>query len=187
MSKKIKILEATEKLLARHGFEHLSIQLVAKEANVAAGTIYRYFTDKNDLLQQLRLHVLCQCAVKLMVDIDAHKPNKTQFVRLWKNAWFLSLSRDDDAINKEQFDSLPSLNDEENNRAEREIFTQLDTFFQTGIEQNLFRPMESTVLSSLGLEPALCLARKQAKGIITLDEMGINQVIDACWDAITFK
>lgn len=44
--KKTQILEATEHLLAQHGFDRLSMQMVANEAGVAAGTIYRYFSDK---------------------------------------------------------------------------------------------------------------------------------------------
>ena len=187
MTKKIRILESTERLLARHGFEHLSMQLVAKEADVAIGTIYRYFTDKNDLLNQLRLHVLTQCAEKLLLGIDVNYPNKAQFSQLWKNAWTFSYRRDDDAINREQFDSLPRIDDEKYNHIEREIFISLETFFTKGVEQKIFKPLQSNVLSSIGIEPAFCLARKQLKGTIKLDENGINQVIDACWDAITYK
>ncbi|MFZ6043980.1 helix-turn-helix domain-containing protein, partial [Vibrio natriegens] len=41
MDKKTRILQATEKLLAMYGFHGLSMQMVAREAGVAAGTIYR--------------------------------------------------------------------------------------------------------------------------------------------------
>ncbi len=187
MSKKVQILEATERLLAQHGFEHLSMQLVAKEAEVATGTIYRYFSDKNDLLQQLRLHVLTQCACKLLLGVETRSPDKSEFTKLWKNAWALSLSRDADAINREQFDSLPCSNNGTQHQIEREIFSALDGFFRQGKAQDLFKPLPCEVLSSIGLEPALCLARKQAKGMIDLDALALNQVIDACWDAITLK
>ena len=39
--KKERILTATEKLLATHGFHGLSMQMVAKEAQVATGNLYR--------------------------------------------------------------------------------------------------------------------------------------------------
>ena len=187
MSKKIQILEATEHLLAQHGFEHLSMQLVAKEAEVATGTIYRYFTDKNDLLQQLRLHVMQRCAEKLLHQVPWDLTPKDQFVALWRNAWTFSLSRDDNAINREQFDSLPCQDDPIQRAIEREIFSSVHAFFQQGIEQRIFKPLATDVLASIGIEPAVSLAKKQAKGIIQLDEIAVEAAILACWDAISLK
>lgn len=187
MPKKIKILEATERLLAKHGFEHLSIQLVAAEAQVATGTIYRYFTDKNDLLQQLRLHVMTHCAERLLTHVDLTQINKTQFTQLWQNAWSFTLNRDDKAINREQFDSLPYPNSEEQKQRECHIFAPIHTFFSQGVHQGIFKPLLSDVLFSMSLEPAVHLAKKQAKELIALNDNEINQVIDACWDAIRIK
>lgn len=185
MSKRIQILEATERLLARHGFEHLSMQLVAKEAEVATGTIYRYFSDKNDLLMQLRSHVMMQCACKLFDGVQWNAPTKSVFESLWRNAWRFTLSRDANAINREQFDSLPQQTEFDQKCTERDIFEPVHEYFQKGIEQHIFKPLPTDVLSSLGIEPAICLARKQVRQIITLNPTDIEKVINACWDAIT--
>ncbi|USH02505.1 TetR/AcrR family transcriptional regulator [Grimontia kaedaensis] len=182
--KKTQILEATERLLAKHGFDRLSMQMVAKEAGVAAGTIYRYFSDKDDLLSQLRNHVVQQCAAKMLEGHSDNMSLKQQFVTLWLNAWQLTISRDDNAINREQFDSLPYQNNGEQKMAEREAFSPIHQLFQTGIANGTFKPLTTDVLSGIGLEPAVCLARKQVKGVITLDASAIDDAIDACWDAI---
>ncbi|MDA1381037.1 TetR/AcrR family transcriptional regulator [Plesiomonas shigelloides subsp. oncorhynchi] len=47
------ILQATEVVLATHGFQGLSMHKVAREAGIATGTIYCHFKDKEDLLVQL--------------------------------------------------------------------------------------------------------------------------------------
>ncbi len=187
MSKKVQILEATERLLARHGFEHLSMQLVASGANVAAGTIYRYFSDKNDLLQQLRLHVMTQCASRLIVNVSLNQIDKTQFSILWKNAWDFTFNRDDNAINREQFDSLPYHNNDEQKQIELAIFAPIDAFFCQGVEKGLFKPFPPHVLTCMSIEPAVCLAKKQARNMISLNATDIEQIIDACWDAICLK
>lgn len=44
------ILTAARKVIGRHGFEGTTIDRVAEEAKVAKGTIYLYFTNKDDLL-----------------------------------------------------------------------------------------------------------------------------------------
>lgn len=187
MNKKILILNATEHLLAKNGFEHLSMQMVAKKAGVATGTIYRYFDDKNDLLTQLRSHVVEQCAKKVLNKFDDTKSMKHQFTTLWKNTWQLTINRDDNAINREQFDSLPSQTSNEQKEKEKEYFLPVHQFFLKGINNGSFKALSTDVLASIGIEPAICLGRKQINGLITLDSSTLNEVIDACWDAISLN
>jgi AcrR family transcriptional regulator len=47
---KAKILETSERLFARRGFEGVSIDEIAKEADINKSIIYYYFTNKEDLL-----------------------------------------------------------------------------------------------------------------------------------------
>src|SRR5258708_25335976 len=44
------ILAAARRVLGRYGFEGTTIDRVAEEAQVAKGTIYLYFSNKDDLL-----------------------------------------------------------------------------------------------------------------------------------------
>lgn len=54
------IFSATDRLMAREGLNQLSMLKLAKEANVAAGTIYLYFKTKMNCLNNL--HTECfQC------------------------------------------------------------------------------------------------------------------------------
>ena len=48
--KRERILDAAERIFARHGFFHARVSEIAKEAGVADGTIYLYFKSKDDLL-----------------------------------------------------------------------------------------------------------------------------------------
>lgn len=48
-----KILEAAVKIFARKGFYNAKVSEIAREANVADGTIYLYFKNKDDILIHL--------------------------------------------------------------------------------------------------------------------------------------
>ena len=48
-----KILSAAERLIARHGIEHVSMDMVAEEAGVGKGTIFRRFGDRGSLARAL--------------------------------------------------------------------------------------------------------------------------------------
>ena len=41
--KRLRILQATQKLLTRQGYEHLTISRIAQECDIGKGTVYEYF------------------------------------------------------------------------------------------------------------------------------------------------
>ena len=47
------ILEAAASVFAKHGLESATIEMVARKAEVAVGTIYLYFSSRDDLFLQL--------------------------------------------------------------------------------------------------------------------------------------
>ena len=51
------IFDATDRLMAKEGLHHLSMHKLAKEAGIAAGTIYLYFKSKDELLVQFTRRV----------------------------------------------------------------------------------------------------------------------------------
>lgn len=70
MDKKERIFEAAHEILGEQGFYGLSIAVVAKKAKVAAGTIYRYFSDKDDLIRQLYQHTILKCHPLVMEGVQ---------------------------------------------------------------------------------------------------------------------
>ena len=50
---RLKILEAAQRLIARHGIEHVSMDMLAAEAGVGKGTIFRRFGDRAGLAHAL--------------------------------------------------------------------------------------------------------------------------------------
>ncbi|MBB2942498.1 AcrR family transcriptional regulator [Actinoplanes lutulentus] len=49
-----RILAATAQVLAERGYAGLSTNRVAAQAGVSVGSLYRYFADKNELIEELR-------------------------------------------------------------------------------------------------------------------------------------
>src|SRR5271163_3816599 len=50
------ILGAAARVFARHGLEGATVEMVAREAEVAVGTIYLYFSSRDDLYLHLFAH-----------------------------------------------------------------------------------------------------------------------------------
>ena len=51
--KEQKILEAAAKVFARHGYHNSKMSQIAEEAGVAAGSLYLYYTNKEDILNRV--------------------------------------------------------------------------------------------------------------------------------------
>ncbi|MEM1195937.1 MAG: TetR/AcrR family transcriptional regulator [Pseudomonadota bacterium] len=55
--KRAKIMASAEALFVAHGYSGTSIADIAREADVAVGTVYRLFSDKSALLAELHLRM----------------------------------------------------------------------------------------------------------------------------------
>ncbi len=64
------IFLATDRLMAKEGLNQLSMHKLAKEANIAAGTIYLYFRNKDELLEQFAYRVFAMFMATLEKDYD---------------------------------------------------------------------------------------------------------------------
>ncbi|MBO2453156.1 TetR/AcrR family transcriptional regulator [Actinomadura barringtoniae] len=64
------LLTAAARLFATHGFSDVAIADIARAADVATGTFYGYFTNKDDVLLQLRCSVLDGLVERAAVEPD---------------------------------------------------------------------------------------------------------------------
>lgn len=184
LDKKEQILCAAEKLIAESGFQGFSMQKLANEAGVAAGTIYRYFSDKDHLLDEVRLNVAKRIATAVQAGVSDDMPLKERYRTMWLNIWRLAGSNIDTLSNRVQYESLPSANTDEAREIERKMFAQVDRLFDQGKEQGILKPLDNQILSGLSFETSVALARKHALGFYQLDEAAIEAAIEASWDAI---
>ncbi|WP_159657373.1 TetR/AcrR family transcriptional regulator [Vibrio atypicus] len=184
IDKREQILAAAEKLIAESGFQGLSMQKLAKEAGVAAGTIYRYFSDKEHLLDEVRLMVSRRIADAVQAGVSDDMPLKQRYRMMWLNIWNLAASNIDTISNRVQYESLPCANKRNTRELEREMFAQVDRLFAEGKEQGVFKPLDNEILSGLSFEASVTLARKHALGFYQLDDDALDAAIEASWDAI---
>ncbi|EHZ2540462.1 TetR/AcrR family transcriptional regulator [Vibrio parahaemolyticus] len=184
VDKRDQILAAAEQLIAESGFQGLSMQKLANEAGVAAGTIYRYFSDKEHLLEEVRLNVAKRIASAVQAGVNDDMPLKERYRTMWLNIWNLAGSNLNAISNRVQYDSLPCTTRNKTWELERKMFAQVDCLFNQGKEEGVFKPLDNEVLSGLSFEASVALARKHALGFYQLDDDALEAAIEASWDAI---
>jgi len=68
------ILKATLGVIAREGLAGASMQAIAGEAGIAKGTLYLYFRDRDDLLEQTKNQVFDELLTRLRAVVDEPRP-----------------------------------------------------------------------------------------------------------------
>ncbi|CAH0542050.1 TetR/AcrR family transcriptional regulator [Vibrio marisflavi] len=184
IDKRQQILAAAEKLVAEFGVQGFSMHKLAKKAGVAAGTIYRYFSDKDHLLNEVRLSVLTRVAEATLSGLNDEMPLKVRFRTIWLNIWEFASSNIETISNRMQYESLPSTCQFNAREQHWHVFAEVHKLFNQGKEQGVFKPLDNEILAVISFEASVELARKHSLGFCELDEEVLEATLDACWDAI---
>ena len=146
------ILVAAKRVFVKKGYSRATMESIAKEAELSAGTIYLYFRNKNELWATLTLRVLHYLLIRLdhlhsQTDLD-HKGKTSQLMAVLLEAYEL-----DPMIFKKLFDLQTSetpkeLNTDlihEINSLRRQTIKKIAAIFQQGINPGICpdrHPME---------------------------------------------
>lgn len=187
IDKKQAILSATQQLLSQHGFHGFSMKQLAKEAGVAAGTVYLYFKDKEDLIRQLHEQILIEVAEAVFAKHDASKPLFEQYYQFWRSLWDFCIEHPNMVLSKDQFDHLPPDIQQLQQTNVQKMFAPMITMFDQGRSSKILKPLPDEVLGSLSIETCTALARKCLLDMIRLDDDTLEATISASWDAIALQ
>lgn len=182
-NKREQILRAAENIIANQGLHNLSMQKLAKDAGVAAGTIYRYFTDKDQLIDELRRDVLTQIAAVILQDADTGSPEE-RFRKVWFNIIKLGETCTMERLNFEQYTHLPGASSEEHRQFERATFAPLHFIFADAKAQGLIVDLNDELLFALAFEPAVGLCRRMRRTGMSFSMDELTRVCDLSWRAI---
>ncbi len=177
------IFKATEKIIATKGLQGLSMQQIAQEAGVAAGTIYRYFTDKEELVSELRKDVLRVVASHILENCEEGTLEQ-RFKRVWFNIVDFGRQRTHANLSYEQYIHLPGIDTGPHQAFERSTFEGLHHIFTEGRDAGIFHNLQDKTLFATSLEPAIALGRSIRRGQMQYDKTELEFVCNLCWQSI---
>lgn len=175
------IFAATERLMARDGLNNLSMHKIAKEANISAGTIYLYFKNKDELLEQFARRVFTGFSCAMAQDCDETLPYFEQYRIMWWNIWRYLKANPMLTSNMHQYQALPHF---AALCQEFEAESRWTLFCQNAEKAGELSDLPAKVLFSLGLESAINLAFDQVFFKQMLSERVLEEVIERTWRSI---
>jgi AcrR family transcriptional regulator len=181
--KKEAIYRASVKLLHKNGFHSTPISMIAKEAKVAAGTIYLYYKNKQDLLHNLYLEIKKKYNAFLMEGVSDSMPVKDAFEKAWRNALRFELQHIEEYDVMEQFRNSPFIRSETVEEGLK-IFQPFIDLVERAKREKIVRPLTIEVFFALFMTPGGEIVKAAMRNKGALSEETIAATFQGCWDAV---
>lgn len=182
-NKKKAILESSLTLIKEHGFHGTPMSQIAKNACVAAGTIYHYFDSKDDLIKELFIYAKDKLAKAIIREDDCSLSYRERFLNYWVSQCSFFINNENVLYFLEQYINSPYaklFRDQES-----QLFrNRVRPFIQEGIDSGKIRALEYELLGPIIHGSIVAAAKIHLSGrqIFTRDRLyGIAEVV---WDGI---
>jgi AcrR family transcriptional regulator len=182
-TKRSDILQATLELISEHGFHGTAMSEVASRAGVGAGTIYRYFQSKEDLITRLYLEVKGEMLEAFLAGYAENLPLRDRFRTLWFNMLAYFCDHPQKLAFLEQFTNSPFMTAAVK-KAHAEGYAPIVRFFEYGFREGVLKEMPLEMLGVFTINVASALAKLRVSGELDLDEQTKELAVSACWDAL---
>lgn len=181
--KRSSILKATMELITEHGFHATPMSMIAKQAGVAAGTIYTYFPSKDVLIHQLYLELKEKMGSALIQGTENSGNLKDRFFLIYRNLFHYFIQNQAEFMFLEQYSNSPfisQLGENENQQFQQPVVD----FLRSGIEVGILRNMEIELMSSLLYGHVAAVAKLHLSGRLEIDENRLEKAARSCWDSL---
>jgi len=177
------IFRAALRLIQQEGFAGLKMSILAKEARMAAGTIYLYFKSKEDLINRLYITLKRRNAQALLKGYDAGAPFMESFELIWQNFLDANLANPEESAFIEQYYRSPYLDKTVQDEADR-LVAPIFELLERGKKERLIKdvPTEMLVAQLTGFVNGL--AHLYASGNLSITQAFKTTALAMAWDGL---
>ena len=183
MDKKQAALEATLKLIAAQGFHGTPMSQVAQEANIGVGTIYRYFSGKEELINELYIFIKQRMTDTILREYSAEKPVLENFKATMKEIVCYMAAHPLELSFHEQYANSPLITQATKEQGVH-IMEPVKDLFQQARSEKLLKDLPDEILFTLVTGAVFSLAKLYISVGAPVDEDVLAAETDAIWDMI---
>ncbi|KHE72042.1 TetR/AcrR family transcriptional regulator [Halobacillus sp. BBL2006] len=183
ISKRDNILQSALTLFAERGFDATTIPMIATDAKVGAGTIYRYFDNKEVLVNTLFQYYISMFTNTLSEDYPYDESIRDQFHHLFQGMVRFT-NEHEHALYFIKTHNAAYFLDETSREYFENLLTILRNFLDEGKEEKVIRDLPSTALIAIIFGGFLELFKLIRAGEIEATEELLSGIEESCWDAV---
>lgn len=183
IEKRNALVQATIELVNNHGFHATPMSKIAKIANVSPATIYLYFENKQDLVNQTYIEVKSKYTEYAFAAYDKNMSVEAGFELIWKRIADFKLIECENAMFLAQCDNTPMIDEVSRKEGIKHLQPLLDLWAR-GKEEGIIKNLSDYLLYAYSINPLSFLMIVQKRGVFTLDKIHIEEAYQSAWNSI---
>ena len=177
------LVKATISLVNNNGFHATPMSKIAKMANVSPATIYLYFENKQDLVNQVYIEVKAAFSSFAFRDYDKNMTVEAGFEKIWKNIAGYKLKEVDQALFLSQCDNTPMIDEESRQEGLKHLEPLLE-LWERGKKEGSIKPMSPYLLYTFTIYPISFLVNIENRGLCKVDREALKIAYQSAWNSI---
>ena len=183
IDKRNALIKATIALVNNSGFHATPMSKIAKLAKVSPATIYLYFENKQDLVNQTYIEVKSKFTDYAFRTYTEDMTVEAGFELIWKRIAAFKLDESENAMFLAQCDNTPILDEESRQHGIKHLQPLLDLWAR-GKEEGLIKPISDYLLYAYAINPLSFLIMSQERGAFRLDQKKLEEAYNSAWNSI---
>jgi len=177
------IYKATLELVQEYGLAGITMNKIAKASKLATGTIYIYFSGKEELINALFMECRKASAAIYFTGYDAKMPFKKGFKTIWMNLLRYQIEKFEEAVFLDQCYHSPFI-EESTKDITRKLFQPLYKLIEQGKKEGLVKNIDTFLLLTFmkgSINETVKHSNYSGRKIsVTVMEQAFN----LCWDGL---
>ncbi len=177
------LVKATINLVNNNGFHAAPMSKIAKMAGVSPGTIYLYFENKQDMINQVYIEVKAAFTQFAFKDYQENLSVEKGFEMIWKNIAEFKLKEVEEAMFLSQCDNTPMVDEASRMEGLKHLRPLLD-LWERGQNEGIIKPVSLYMLYAFSIYPIAFLMNMQQRELIELTQVHVNEAYIMAWNSI---
>ncbi|MDO6596656.1 TetR/AcrR family transcriptional regulator [Oceanihabitans sp. 2_MG-2023] len=183
IDKKNALIKATIELVNNNGFHATPMSKIAKMANVSPATIYLYFENKQDLVNQTYIEVKAAYTKYAFATYNKNMSIEDGFKLIWKRIADFKLKECENAMFLAQCDNTPMIDEPSRKEGIKHLQPLLD-LWSRGKNEGVIKPLSDYLLYAYSINPLSFLMITQKRGDFQLNKTHLEEAYQSAWNSI---
>lgn len=183
IDKRNALIKATIELVNNNGFHDTAMSKIAKMANVSPATIYLYFENKQDLVNQTYLEVKSKYTDFVFKTYNNNTSIKTGFELIWKRIAEFKINECEYSFFLNQCNNTPIIDEPSRKEGIKHLQPLLD-LWKRGKKEGVIKPFSDYILYAYSINPLSFLMMAQKQNEFQLNKTHIEEAFLTAWDSI---
>ncbi|PUZ22126.1 transcriptional regulator, TetR family [Chitinophaga costaii] len=185
-SKRVRIINAVYRIVGKNGLAGVNIKSISTESGLATGSIYTYFSNKEDIIQASYLHSEHSMSAQIYQGLDIRDPVKRSLYAIYFNTLKYRLKHYNEIVFADQYlqSNYVQLNLEKAFKDYEEQHAPLYEVFRKGQQEGLFVNQSLFLMSNFFMGAVRSASIGMLQNVLKVSRENVESSFTMAWKGI---